>query len=142
MGFLYFNTNFAVFVHDDIIERTGGLNGYLNLHLLESIIGHIQNDFYYQTLEDKVTHLLFSVVKNHCFRDGNKRSSLALSAYFLTINGLDVIVSRFIREMENYVVAVADNSINKELLSEIITSLIYEDSFSETLKLKIYHAIS
>jgi hypothetical protein len=31
---------------------------------------------------------------------------------------------------------------NKELLFEIITSLIYEDEYSEELKLKIIHVIS
>lgn len=142
MSFIYFNLAFAIYVHDDIIERTGGLNGFLNIGLLESVIGHIQNDFYYQTLEEKVTHLLYSVIKNHSFKDGNKRSSLALSSYFLQINGPGFIVGRYMREMENFVVDVAENRINKDLLLEIITSLIYEDSFSEKLKMKIVNSIS
>src|SRR5271154_6647993 len=116
MGFLYFNIKYAIYVHDDIINRTGGLLGFINIGLLESTIGHIQNDFYYQSLEEKVTLLLFSIIKNHSFKDGNKRSSLALSSYFLEVNGLGVIVGRYIREMENFVVGVAENLIDKELL--------------------------
>jgi death on curing protein len=44
--------------------------------------------------------------------------------------------------MENITVHVADNRVNKELLFEIIVSLIYEDEYSEELKLKIIHVIS
>lgn len=44
--------------------------------------------------------------------------------------------------MENIVVDVADNRIDKDLLLEIITSLLYEDDYSEELKLKIIDAKS
>ena len=97
-------------------------------------------DLYYYSLEDKLTHLFFSVNKNHSFQDGNKRSAIALSAYFLEINNCDFVVSRFIKEMENLAVDVADNLIDKDLLFEIITSLIYEDDYSEELKIKIINA--
>lgn len=39
--------------------------------------------------------------------------------------------------MENIAVAVADNKINQDNLLEIITSIIYEDSYNESLQLKI-----
>ena len=42
--------------------------------------------------------------------------------------------------MENIVVDVADNRINRNLLFEIITSLLYEEDYSEELKLKIIDA--
>lgn len=42
--------------------------------------------------------------------------------------------------MENIGVDVADNIIDKALLFEIITSLLYEDDYSEELKLKIINA--
>jgi death-on-curing protein len=76
----------------------------LNKGLLESSIEHLKNDFYYPNLEDKLTHLFFSVNKNHCFQDGNKRASIALSAYFLEINNCSFIVPRFIVQMENIAV--------------------------------------
>ena len=44
--------------------------------------------------------------------------------------------------MENIAVHVADNRIDKNLLYEIVQSLIFEDDYSEVLKLKIIHAIS
>ncbi len=44
--------------------------------------------------------------------------------------------------MENIAVYVADNKISKDLLHEIICSLLTEDIFSEELKLKIIDALS
>ena len=140
MEFIYFDIIHAIQVHDEIIERSGGVKGFLNIGILESSLEHIQNDLYYYSLEDKLTHLFFSVNKNHSFHDGNKRSAIALSAYFLEINNCDFIVSRFMKEMENLAVDVADNLIDKDLLLEIITSLIYEEDYSEELKIKIINA--
>lgn len=142
MEFSYFDVEHAITVHDDIIERSGGIQGILNPGQLESSLEHLQNDLYYPDIEDKLTYLFFAINKNHCFQDGNKRSSIALSAYFLEINNLDFKVSTFIKEMENIAVDVADNRIDKDLLYEIITSIIYEDSYSEELQLKIIAAKS
>ena len=140
--FFYFDISHATKVHDDIIEKSGGFSGVKDIGNLESVLDHIQNDIYYPALEDKLTHLCFSVNKNHAFNDGNKRSSIALSAYFMEINGFDFQVTRFIVEMENISVDVADNRIDKDLLYEIICSVLYEDDFNEELKLKIIEAKS
>jgi death-on-curing protein len=43
--------------------------------------------------------------------------------------------------MENIAVWVADNVIDKELLHQIISSLLYEDDYSEAVKLAIVEAI-
>lgn len=60
----------------------------------------------------------------------------------MELNGFDFRVSRFLREMENIAVDVADNRVDKELLFELITSILYEDDYSEALKLKLVHAKS
>lgn len=140
MAFAYFDTAHAIAVHDEIINQSGGILGILNINLLESVIEHVQNDLYYPEIEHKITHLFFSINKNHSFQDGNKRASIALSAYFLEINNCSFRVERFIAEMENIAVDVADNRIDKDLLFEIINSIIYEEDFSEELKLKIIYA--
>lgn len=139
--FIYFDVAYAIKEHDWIIKHSGGLSGVIDLGRLESPLAHIQNDIYYPEIEDKLTHLLFSINKNHAFVDGNKRSSLILSAYFLELNGFDYIVNHFIFKMENIVVWVADNIVTKDLLHKIITSILYEDDYSESLKLELYQAI-
>lgn len=140
MQFNYFTSSYAIQVHDDIINNSGGSLGILNIGLLESTLEHLQNDLYYPEIENKVTHLFYAINKNHSFQDGNKRASIALSAYFLEINNLSFRVNRFIEQMENIAVDVADNRINKDLLFEIVCSLTYENDFSEELKIKIINA--
>lgn len=139
--YFYFDVTYAVRTHDWIIEESGGLKGTKDIGQLESPLEHIQNDWYYPEMEDKLTHLVFSINKNHAFNDGNKRSSLALGAYFLELNGFDYIVKHFVREMENIAVWVADNVIDKELLYKIISSILYDDEYSIALKLEIYEAV-
>lgn len=41
----------------------------------------------YPTLEEKAAHLLYFVVKDHGFLDGNKRIAAAVFLYFLDRNG-------------------------------------------------------
>jgi len=140
MAFQYFTVEFSIEVHDNIVRESGGFMGIRDNGLIDSTLDHVQNDFYYPELEDKVTHLIFSFNKNHCFNDGNKRSSIALAAYFLTINNLEAFVGKFILEMENVVVDVADNVFDRDLLYEIVISILYEDDYSEELKMKIIQA--
>lgn len=141
IGILYFDAAHAIREHDWLIENSGGLAGMLNEGALISVLTHIQNDDYYPNFEEKITHLVFSVNKNHAFNDGNKRSSLVLGAYFLEINGYDYCVKKFIVEMENIVVWVAKNNISKALLQKIITSIIVDDEYSEGLKTELFEAL-
>lgn len=142
MEYNYFTSEYAIKIHDKIIEISGGIEGVKVFGNLDSPLAHIQNDDYYPTLEEKLTHLVFSFNKFHAFNDGNKRTSIAMGAFFLEVNGLDVFVDKFIIEMENIAVTIADNIIEKELLQEIITSIINDEYYSEELKLKIINALS
>ncbi|QXW29128.1 type II toxin-antitoxin system death-on-curing family toxin [Aeromonas sanarellii] len=109
---LYFDAQHALGVHDWIIENSGGLAGVKDLGQLESVLQHIQNDDYYPSFDTKLTHLIFGINKFHAFNDGNKRSSLTLGAYFLTLNGYDYCVPQFVIQMENIVVALAEGTID------------------------------
>lgn len=65
------------------IERDNGLS---------SIINDIYQTFdgvdVYKTKEEKAANLLYLVVKNHVFIDGNKRVAATLFIYYLSINNL------------------------------------------------------
>ena len=139
---LYFPKEFAIKIHDKILNISGGHKGIKDEGNIESPLYHIQQDIYYPYLEDKLTHLVFCFNKFHAFNDGNKRTSIALGAFFLQTNGFGNIVNKFIREMENIAVAVADNVIGKELLHDIIASIIYDDDYDEILKLKIFDTLN
>ncbi|MBL4886035.1 MAG: type II toxin-antitoxin system death-on-curing family toxin [Planctomycetaceae bacterium] len=138
---LYFDVKHAVEMHDWIIEHSGGLSGVKDLGQLESVLEHIQNDMYYPTFEDKLNHLVFGINKFHAFSDGNKRSSLVLGTYFLELNGFSYCVKKFVMEMENIVVWLAEGKIEKELLFKLISSLIMNDEYPETLKLELLFAL-
>jgi len=138
---IYFDVVHAIGVHDWIIEHSGGLAGVKNAGQLSSVLEHIQNDLYYPSFEEKLNHLVFSINKFHAFHDGNKRSSLALGAYFLELNGYDYCVKKFVQEMENIVVWLAEGQISKELLLKLLASLIMDDEYPEALKLELVEAL-
>ncbi len=143
MELIYLTLEQAIEVHKKTVEISGGgLLRQLDTGPLESALCHMQNDDYYPTIEDKLTHLFFSACKFHCFQDGNKRIAIALGAKFLINNGYVFVAKRFIQEMENVSYHVAAGKIDKEFLREIICAVIDDSMDNEELKLKIYNAIS
>ena len=143
MSIIYLTLEQAVEVHRKTVEVSGGgALGHLDLGKLESVLQHMQNDDYYPTFEDKLTHLFFSACKFHCFQDGNKRIAITLCAQMLLLNGYLYCSGHFIREMENISYHVAAGNIDKDLLYEIISAVISGDLNDEGLKLRILNAIS
>jgi death-on-curing protein len=134
---VYFTLELAIKQHDKIIEISGGLEGIKDKGQLDSSLKFIEDDVYYPTFTDKLTHLVFSVAMNHCFNDGNKRSSIVLGAYFLEINGYGNLVEVFIVEMENIVLWVANKFINKDELAVFIESIVVNGGLTDENKLKI-----
>jgi death-on-curing protein len=140
---VYITLDQAVEIHRKTVEVSGGgAMGSLNLGQLESVLEQIQNDLYYPTFEDKLTHLFFCSNKFHCFEDGNKRIALSLGAQFLLFNGYVFAASRFMPQMENISYHVAAGRISKELLRIIIDEVINEDELSESTKLAIFTALT
>jgi len=138
----YFDSAIAIQQHDLVIEKSGGLRGVKEIGLLESVLDFIQDDRYYPTFEEKLTHLVFAVAKNHAFLDGNKRSSIALGSLFLTLNGYsDYIVAQFMKQMESIVLVTVINKISKEDLFELITLLINDLPYTDELDIKLTNAI-
>jgi prophage maintenance system killer protein len=54
---------------------------------LDGIVGNLYQTFggveLYPSIEDKATHLLYFIIKDHPFNDGNKRSAAFMFIYFL-----------------------------------------------------------
>ena len=129
-------------IHRKTVDVSGGGSlGILNTHSLEAALEHIQNDDYYPFFADKLTHLFFAANKSHCFQDGNKRIAISLGMKFLLDNGYLYVIQKFAEKMEMVSYQVAASRIDKELLHEIISSILSEDDYSEELKLKIWHCI-
>jgi len=71
-------------------KEAGVFFGVENSEKLKSILGNIYQTFggkeLYPSLEEKATHLLYFIIKDHPFVDGNKRIGSFLFIYFLDKN--------------------------------------------------------
>lgn len=128
--------------HKTIKHSGGGTLEELEFEKLVGVLNNIQNDEWYPTFVDKLTHLFFCTCQFHCFADGNKRLAITLSTLFLLLNGYMGIAHTFIGNMENISLQVAASKIDKELLHKIMEAIM-TNTFDEdeALKLEIYNAI-
>lgn len=86
-------------IHDNMIELYGGsFFGIRDLGLIQSALARPEASFagedLYPTVIEKAAALFHSLLFNHAFIDGNKRTSIATTARFLYINGYNLIVSQ------------------------------------------------
>lgn len=82
----YVTTADALFFHKQLIENYGGAPGIRDAGALESAL-HRPQTGYYDTIIHEAAALLESLVQNHPFIDGNKRTAFAVVDVFLRING-------------------------------------------------------
>jgi death-on-curing protein len=143
MAVVCITADHVVEAHRKAMERSDSpLIGAANVGAIESIVHHMSNDDYYPSFADKLTHLLFGLTKGHCFTEGNKRAAAASAAYMLTLNDHPLALS-FMEDIENIVVDVADNKIDRALLLDIIGAMLkFDYDENEELKLRVYEAIS
>ncbi|MDD3815626.1 MAG: virulence protein RhuM/Fic/DOC family protein [Desulfocapsaceae bacterium] len=79
---------------DDLLARgeASGLFGREREHQLQGILGNLDQTFggreLYASVEEKAAHLLYFVIKDHPFSDGNKRIGAFLFLLFLKENNL------------------------------------------------------
>lgn len=77
---------------ENVHNTFGGLFGNEKDQGFKSALGAIYQTFggeeLYPSVEEKGANLLYFVVKNHAFSDGNKRIAAALFIYFLGTNGI------------------------------------------------------
>ena len=83
------------FIEEIKINYSGKLSnifGQENGHGLKSIVGAISQTFdgkyLYRSIEEQAANLLYMVIKDHPFIDGNKRVGSTLFVYFLNQNGI------------------------------------------------------
>jgi len=143
MTFVYLTLEQVLETHRLTVEYSGGgEHGHYDLQRLEGVLAHIQNDDYYPTFEEKLTHLFYSACQFHCFVDGNKRIAITLCTQMLLLNGRLDSAKTFLHDMENISYHVAAGRIDKDLLLDIIRAHLNAASDDEELKLRILQAIS
>jgi death-on-curing protein len=81
----------VLFIHYRLIETTGGAHGVRDLGALQSAVARpratFAQDDLYADLFAKAAALLESLIRNHPFVDGNKRTAITAAGIFLQRNG-------------------------------------------------------
>ena len=89
--------NQVLFLHKRVIEVSGGSHGVRDEGLLESAVYRPQASFggsdLYPDVFSKAAAMGHSIIKNHPFVDGNKRTGFESMRLFLRMNGYDVRAS-------------------------------------------------
>jgi len=113
-------------LHQRILEQTGGLAGVRDLGALRSALAQPLMTFggtdLYPDLPAKAAALGFSLIQNHPFVDGNKRTGHATLEAFLMLNGFEFAAT--IDESEGMVLAVATGRLDRGGLTEWVRSRI------------------
>jgi len=85
-------------IHNILIDKFGGSKGIHDIGLLESALARPFATFDYKDLYpnpvEKASAILESIVINHPFVDGNKRTAYTLMRLLLLENGLDISASQ------------------------------------------------
>ena len=96
-------------IHNILIDKFGGSKGIRDLGLLESALARPYSTFdnidLYPSPVEKAAAILESILINHPFVDGNKRTAYTLMRLILLENGLDIIASQ--EEKYNLVIAAS-----------------------------------
>ena len=133
----YFTYEALLEAHDMVLAVSGGMPGVKDGGLIRSPVEFISEGQYYPTFADKLTHLVYSLIKNHGFNDGNKRTALAAGALLLMMNGYDSFVGYYFLMFEQVMVLVAENKITKEQLYELFVDIVENGTLSESSTLLI-----
>lgn len=88
------DTKEVLSIHEILIEKFGGSNGVRDMALLESALARPFSTFdgneLYPTSFEKAAALVESILINHPFVDGNKRTGYVLMRFLLLKGNVDV----------------------------------------------------
>ena len=115
-------------IHHQVTQCSGGAEGIRDLGALESAIAQPRMTFggedLYPTIIDKAATLGFSIVMNHPFVDGNKRTGHAAMEIFLVLNGLEINAST--DEQEAIILALASGELDRDIFTNWLQQSIKE----------------
>lgn len=114
-------------------KEAGDLFGQEYQNKFEAIISSLYQTFdrqeLYETVEEKSSHLLYLIIKDHPFADGNKRIASFLFVYFLNKNSFLYRESGEKKINDNALIALSlliavSDPKDKEIMIKIITNLL------------------
>ena len=124
----YLTLNEILQIHRHLIEQSGGSTGIHNVGALESALAQPHMTFggedLYPTILEKAAALGFSLIRNHPFVDGNKRTGHAAMEVFLVLNGYEIDAS--VDEQEQTILQLAAGELAREVFSEWLRTHVVE----------------
>lgn len=109
-------------LHEKMLKTTGGGTGIRDIKLLESALAQALATFddqeLYPTLEEKASRIAYSIVNNHPFVDGNKRTGLFAMLVFLELNNIILKFSQ--QELIDLGLGLASSKVSFEQLHKWI----------------------
>ena len=108
-------------IHNDQLREHGGLPGMRDENVLESALARPEQKWHYADSTDLpmlAAAYAFGLVKNHPYRDGNKRIGFLALVTFLGINGHDLSATD--AEVVAEILSLADGSVSEEALADWI----------------------
>ena len=109
-----------IMLHEAIYKRYGGDVGILNDGMLNSALQAPFQTFggeeLYPETKDKIIRLAYGLIKNHSFRDGNKRIGALVLLVLLEINGYHVNASN--EEFADIIMGIAASEKDDEDLKK------------------------
>lgn len=116
----YLSAEQVLFIHARLITETGGLHGMRDVGLLRSAVERPRATFdgkdLYRGLFPKAAALMESLIGNHPFLDGNKRTAISAAGLFLMLNGYELTASQ--RELEAFTLEMAFRKIDIKAAAE------------------------
>lgn len=110
----------ALAIHNILIERFGGSSGVRDRALLNSALNRPYQIFdgkeLYPTPVAKAAAILESIVKNHPFTDGNKRTGYVLARILLMDERLDIRANE--EQKYQLVISISRGLLNFEQIKE------------------------
>lgn len=112
----------VVYLHQALLEQTGGATGIRDLGALESALAQPRATFggvdLHPTAVQKAAALGYSLTLNHPFVDGNKRVAHAAMEVFLVLNGWELVAT--IDEQEQLMLTLAMGQLPREQLTSFL----------------------
>ena len=108
-------------IHNDQLREHGGSPGIRDENVLESALARPQQKWHYADHTDVpmlAAAYAFGLVKNHPYRDGNKRIGFLAMVTFLGMNGHDLAVTDAEAVIE--ILALAGGSVSEEAFADWI----------------------
>jgi death on curing protein len=92
----YLEIDEVLLIHQTMIELYGGRPDIHDFTMLHSAVERSKVTFggidLYPTIFEKAAALIHSLILNHPFDDGNKRTAISCTARFLYINGWELLL--------------------------------------------------